>query len=135
MATFVLVPGAGGLGWYWHRVAERLAARGHEAVAVLDGGLQAWKQAGGPLSTEASRVVEAPPYPDRPPLAPLVDIDGVAQRAPGRALVDARAPERREVVRDDQRTARGAHGDSGRVSAARGPARDRDRARRAGADV
>jgi len=34
MTTFVLVPGAGGVGWYWHLVAERLGAAGHAAVAV-----------------------------------------------------------------------------------------------------
>ncbi|MCW2494258.1 alpha/beta hydrolase [Jatrophihabitans sp.] len=34
MATFVLIPGAGGAGWYWHRVQEQLGARGHEAIAV-----------------------------------------------------------------------------------------------------
>lgn len=32
--TFVLVPGAGGSAWYWHRVVAELAARGHGAVAV-----------------------------------------------------------------------------------------------------
>ncbi|MEV6018475.1 MULTISPECIES: alpha/beta hydrolase [unclassified Streptomyces] len=31
---FVLVPGAGGAAWYWHRVVAELRARGHEAVAV-----------------------------------------------------------------------------------------------------
>jgi hypothetical protein len=30
----VLVPGAGGEGWYWHRVAPLLTATGHDAVAV-----------------------------------------------------------------------------------------------------
>jgi pimeloyl-ACP methyl ester carboxylesterase len=34
MSLFVLVPGAGGSAWYWHRVASELAARGHQAVAV-----------------------------------------------------------------------------------------------------
>jgi pimeloyl-ACP methyl ester carboxylesterase len=34
MSTFVLVPGAGGQAWYWHRVVSRLALRGHDAVAV-----------------------------------------------------------------------------------------------------
>jgi pimeloyl-ACP methyl ester carboxylesterase len=34
MTTFVLVPGAGGQAWYWHRVVPRLAFRGHDAVAV-----------------------------------------------------------------------------------------------------
>ncbi len=34
MACFVLVPGAGGAAWYWHRVVPELQARGHEAIAV-----------------------------------------------------------------------------------------------------
>ncbi len=34
MTAFVLVPGAGGAAWYWHRVVDELAARGHEGVAV-----------------------------------------------------------------------------------------------------
>lgn len=34
MSTFVLIPGAGGAAWYWHRVVPELRARGHEAVAV-----------------------------------------------------------------------------------------------------
>lgn len=32
--TFVLVPGAGGQAWYWHRVVAELEARGHTAIAV-----------------------------------------------------------------------------------------------------
>lgn len=34
MTTFVLVPGAGGQAWYWHRLVAELVGRGHEAVAV-----------------------------------------------------------------------------------------------------
>ena len=34
MSVFVLVPGAGGSAWYWHRVVPELKAHGHEAVAV-----------------------------------------------------------------------------------------------------
>ena len=34
MATYVLIPGAGGAAWYWHRVAPLLSARGHDVVAV-----------------------------------------------------------------------------------------------------
>jgi len=34
MSTFVLIPGAGGAAWYWHRVLPELRARGHEAFAV-----------------------------------------------------------------------------------------------------
>jgi hypothetical protein len=32
--TFVLIPGAGGTAWYWHRVAPLLQAAGHDAIAV-----------------------------------------------------------------------------------------------------
>jgi len=34
MASFVLIPGAGGTAWYWHRVVPLLQAAGHEAIAV-----------------------------------------------------------------------------------------------------
>ncbi|GAA4737297.1 alpha/beta fold hydrolase [Phytohabitans rumicis] len=34
MATFVLIPGAGGTAWYWHRVEPLLRGRGHDVVAV-----------------------------------------------------------------------------------------------------
>lgn len=34
MATFVLIPGAGGQAWYWHRLVPELTARGHDAIAV-----------------------------------------------------------------------------------------------------
>ena len=33
MATYALIPGAGGDAWYWHRVVPELAARGHDVVA------------------------------------------------------------------------------------------------------
>jgi pimeloyl-ACP methyl ester carboxylesterase len=33
VATFVLIHGAGDVGWYWHRVETELRARGHEAVS------------------------------------------------------------------------------------------------------
>lgn len=32
--SFVLIPGAGGTAWYWHRVVPLLRQAGHEAVAV-----------------------------------------------------------------------------------------------------
>jgi pimeloyl-ACP methyl ester carboxylesterase len=34
MATYVLIPGAGGDPWEWHLLARELEARGHEAVPV-----------------------------------------------------------------------------------------------------
>ncbi len=32
--SFVMIPGAGGMAWYWRRVSELLESAGHEAVAV-----------------------------------------------------------------------------------------------------
>jgi hypothetical protein len=32
--TYVLIPGAGGVAWFWHRVVPLLQAAGHEAIAV-----------------------------------------------------------------------------------------------------
>jgi pimeloyl-ACP methyl ester carboxylesterase len=34
MATFVLIPGAGGSAWYFHRLVPILTERGHRAIAV-----------------------------------------------------------------------------------------------------
>src|SRR5450631_2941374 len=34
LRTYVLIPGAGGAAWYWHRVAPLLQEAGHEAIAV-----------------------------------------------------------------------------------------------------
>lgn len=34
MATFVLIPGAGGSAWYWNLVEDDLRALGHETIAV-----------------------------------------------------------------------------------------------------
>src|SRR5688500_3565942 len=33
MSTFVLLHGAGDVGWYWHLVEAELGARGHDVVA------------------------------------------------------------------------------------------------------
>ena len=32
--SFVLIPGAGGTAWYWHRIVPLLRQAGHEAIAV-----------------------------------------------------------------------------------------------------
>jgi pimeloyl-ACP methyl ester carboxylesterase len=55
VATFVLIPGAGGAAWYWHRVTPLLREAGHEVVAVDLPGDD--KRAG--LSTYADLVVKA----------------------------------------------------------------------------
>jgi pimeloyl-ACP methyl ester carboxylesterase len=33
MTTFILIHGAGDVGWYWHLVEAELRARGHETIA------------------------------------------------------------------------------------------------------
>jgi pimeloyl-ACP methyl ester carboxylesterase len=34
MTSFILIPGAGGMAWYWHRIVPFLEQAGHEAIAV-----------------------------------------------------------------------------------------------------
>lgn len=69
---------------------------GHEAVAVLDGGLAAWKAAGGAVETGPG----APPAPAtfalKPPLVGTAARDEIAGALgrPGLTLVDARAAAR-----------------------------------------
>lgn len=55
MATYTLIPGAGGQAWFWHRLAPELQARGHDVVAVE---LPAGDDSAG-LSEYADTVVEA----------------------------------------------------------------------------
>jgi thiosulfate/3-mercaptopyruvate sulfurtransferase len=68
---------------------------GHEDVAVLDGGIGAWRDAGGAL-TDAPPPAAAPasPYPLRATGAPTVDRAAVRAALGRMNLVDARAPER-----------------------------------------
>ena len=63
---------------------------GHEEVAVLDGGLVAWREAGGPLST-GEETVEPGGFVARAREGDTADADEAAA-AP--VLLDARAPER-----------------------------------------
>ena len=55
MATYALIPGAGGDPWEWHLLAEELERRGHEVVAVQ---LPAGDESAG-WSEYADAVVEA----------------------------------------------------------------------------
>lgn len=68
---------------------------GHEAVAVLDGGMAAWQAAGQPLTTQ----VDSKPRGSiaaRAPLAPMVSAAEVQANIGGgsRLVVDARSPDR-----------------------------------------
>jgi pimeloyl-ACP methyl ester carboxylesterase len=88
MSTFVLIPGAGGVAWYWHRVVALLEAAGQEAISVdLPGDDE---RAG--LATYAERVVDA--------IAARTEIALVAQSLGGftAPLVSARASLRTLVL-------------------------------------
>jgi thiosulfate/3-mercaptopyruvate sulfurtransferase len=80
-------------GWGPARAWWLLRWAGHERVRVLDGGLAAWKAAGGALSTE-----EPPPgdgdFEPRPGALPVLDAQGAAELARRGLLLDARAGER-----------------------------------------
>lgn len=69
---------------------------GHEAVAVLDGGLQAWEAAGGALARGSEPVRAAGNFRLGPPLQRLVTTAQVHARLGGseQTLVDARAAPR-----------------------------------------
>jgi len=69
---------------------------GHDAVAVLDGGLPAWRRAGFPVTAEPPPPPHAGRLTLRTPLTTLVDAAETAQAAGAteRLVVDARAAER-----------------------------------------
>ena len=69
---------------------------GHEAAAVLDGGLQAWTAAGGTVEAWTGQARPACTYPLGSPRAALASTDTVFSHLghPGQTLVDARAAPR-----------------------------------------
>jgi thiosulfate/3-mercaptopyruvate sulfurtransferase len=81
-------------GVYAARVWWMLRWMGHADVAVLDGGVAAWQQAGGALVAEATPLHGAPPYPERPALTRQLDADEVLARIGRLRVLDARAAER-----------------------------------------
>lgn len=68
---------------------------GHEAVAVLDGGLQAWQAAGGAMTSDVP-ALQPETFVATAPLTALVTADEVqaALGSPAMQIVDARAPDR-----------------------------------------
>ena len=85
-----------GNGMYAARAWCLLRLFGHARVAVLDGGLQAWREAGHALDTSMPAMADASDaLPGRFDPARLFDHeDVIAHLAHGGVLVDARAPER-----------------------------------------
>lgn len=78
---------------YCGRLWWMLKWLGHEAVAVLDGGLQAWKDAGGALASGPTESAKAAQFEVKPPLRQLVLTHEVLTSLgrPGQTIVDARA--------------------------------------------
>lgn len=68
---------------------------GHDAVAVLDGGLPAWQADGQWLSTERASKLRGN-VDDRPALVASVNANDILAglNTPSRAIIDARAPDR-----------------------------------------
>ncbi|MFT3665145.1 sulfurtransferase [Piscinibacter sp.] len=81
-------------GPYAARLWWMLRWMGHEAAAVLDGGLDAWRAAGGAVDALAPAATAGAPYPERAPLAPTLDADALLERLGRVRLIDARAGER-----------------------------------------
>lgn len=81
-------------GPYAARLWWMLRWMGHEAVAVLDGGFDAWRAAGGAVDAEAPTARAAAAYPDRTPLVATTSSDALAAQLGNVRLVDARAGER-----------------------------------------
>jgi thiosulfate/3-mercaptopyruvate sulfurtransferase len=67
---------------------------GHDAVAVLDGGIAAWVASGGALVTDPPTTVPASPYPARGDTMPTVDAAALLRSLGRFRLIDARAGER-----------------------------------------
>jgi len=80
-------------GFYAARLWWMLRWIGHEAAAVLDGGLQAWREHGGALTAECPSRHPAPPCLSAS-LAPSVDADTLLKQLGRVRVIDARAPER-----------------------------------------
>lgn len=82
-------------GMYAARLWWMLRWIGHQAVAVLDGGVAAWLAAGGSLTTELPRVTAAAPYPLQDAEEPIrVEAVLANLQQPTFVVLDARAPGR-----------------------------------------
>jgi thiosulfate/3-mercaptopyruvate sulfurtransferase len=81
---------------YCGRLWWMLKWLGHENVAVLDGGWQAWQAAGGAAASGAEPAAVATRFQTAEPLVQLVEVDTVLAHlgTPGQQIVDARGAPR-----------------------------------------
>ena len=81
---------------YCGRLWWMLKWLGHDAVAVLDGGLQAWQAAGGALDSGPAPTPNPTVFELRPPLVTLTTTAQVAAQLgrPGQTVIDARGAPR-----------------------------------------
>ena len=92
-ATAVVCYDAQG-GPYASRAWWLLRWMGHADVAVLDGGVAAWREAGGAMSSETLAPLAAAPYPTQPAAMATIDADALQARLGRAPLIDARGAER-----------------------------------------
>ena len=81
-------------GTYASRAWWLLRWLGHEAVAVLDGGVAAWLAAGGTLDAAVPPLAAGAPYPAAAPSMPIIGTEDLLARLGRVPLLDARAGER-----------------------------------------
>ncbi|NDZ15750.1 sulfurtransferase [Variovorax sp. WS11] len=83
-------------GMYAARLWWMLRWAGHEAAAVLDGGIAAWKAAGRALATEAPAARAPGRFTLRPSRVSTVDYEALKANLanPSKLVIDARAPDR-----------------------------------------
>ena len=92
--SWVVCYDAGGeQGMYAARAWWLLRWLGHRQVAVLDGGLKAWQELGGELTTKEAQPTPATFTPHMQPEL-LASAEDVAGRTAETLLIDSRAPER-----------------------------------------
>ncbi len=81
-------------GMYAARAWWMLRWMGHADTAVLDGGIAAWRAAGGDVTTDVAAPQSAGPYPAQPPALPTIDAGTLQSRLGRVQLIDARGGDR-----------------------------------------